>query len=115
MTNQRTVDVLVVLTVLSFGCDRSSNDSSVPQTAPESAVAASEQPLVIRATESPTDADSREPELNPTADGRIVLSWVEKMGERATDRTKSGYRDYDGGVLARLDFINGRSCSGFLG
>jgi hypothetical protein len=39
-------------------------------------------PLIISPTESPTYGDSREPELNPADDGRIILSWVEKMGEK---------------------------------
>jgi hypothetical protein len=40
---------------------------------------ASDQPLVIRATQSPATGDSREPELSSTGDGRIILSWVEKL------------------------------------
>jgi len=39
----------------------------------------SDQPLVIRATESPATGDTREPELTATPDGRIILSWVEKL------------------------------------
>src|SRR5215204_776234 len=58
---------VIVLGLLSFGCN-----------APKSSVPA-EQPLVIRATESPANGDSREPELSSTADGRIILSWVEKL------------------------------------
>jgi hypothetical protein len=42
----------------------------------------SDQPLVIRAADSPTVGDSREPELVTTPDGRIILSWVEKTGEK---------------------------------
>lgn len=41
-----------------------------------------DQPLIIRASEAPTDGDSREPELNPTHDGRIILSWVEKVSDK---------------------------------
>ncbi len=80
MVIHRTVYALIVLALLSFGCNRASKDSSVPQT--ESGNAASEPALIIQATESPADGDSREPELNATADGRIVLSWVEKVGEK---------------------------------
>jgi hypothetical protein len=39
-------------------------------------------PLVIRAAQSPTDGDSREPELTSTPDGRVILSWVEKIGDK---------------------------------
>ncbi|HEV2884491.1 MAG TPA: sialidase family protein [Pyrinomonadaceae bacterium] len=42
----------------------------------------SQSALVIRPTDSPTDGDSREPELNVTQDGRIILSWVEKVGPK---------------------------------
>ena len=38
-----------------------------------------EAPLVIRSTEAPSTGDSREPDLTATPDGRIVLSWVEKL------------------------------------
>lgn len=39
-------------------------------------------PLVIRTTESPATGDAREPELSSTSDGRIVLSWVEKLNDK---------------------------------
>ena len=98
MANHRTVYAFVLLVILSFGCNRSGNHSSVSQTASQSAVAASAQPLIIRATESPTDGDSREPELNATVDGRIVLSWVEKLGEkryalRMATRDQTGWNE----------------------
>ena len=54
----------------SFGCSRVSNHSSSTQ---------ADQPLVIHAAESPAKGDSREPELSATADGRVILSWVEKL------------------------------------
>jgi hypothetical protein len=38
--------------------------------------------LVIRYLESPTNGDSREPELNATPDGKLVLSWVEKLDDK---------------------------------
>jgi hypothetical protein len=41
-----------------------------------------EQSLIIKRTDSPAGVDSREPDLNATADGRIVMSWVEKTGEK---------------------------------
>jgi hypothetical protein len=36
--------------------------------------------LIIRPTQSPAGVDSREPEMNATPDGRIVMSWVERLG-----------------------------------
>ena len=52
--------------------------------------------LVIEPAESPIDADSREPDLYATQDGRIILSWVEKMVEkryalRAAVRDEAGW------------------------
>ena len=52
--------------------------------------------MVIRATESPAAGDSREPELNATSDGRIILSWVENVGDkryalRTATRDQSGW------------------------
>ena len=68
-----------MLGFLVCGCNRSTPDSS--QNTSKS-VPASDQALPIRASESPTDGDSREPELNATHDGRIILSWVEKIGAK---------------------------------
>ena len=36
---------------------------------------------MIRPIESPVLGDSREPEMNSTSDGRIILSWVERISE----------------------------------
>src|SRR5687768_6446183 len=47
---------------------------------PASQTQAVEPPLAIRASESPAGTDSREPDLSATPDGRIILSWVEKIG-----------------------------------
>lgn len=41
-----------------------------------------EPPLVIKTTQSPTDGDSREPELTPTQNDGVILSWVERIGEK---------------------------------
>lgn len=41
-----------------------------------------EPPIIVRTTQSPTDGDSREPELTVTQDGRVILSWVEKINEK---------------------------------
>ena len=40
------------------------------------------KPLVIRPSDSPATGDAREPELSTTADGRIILSWVEKLNDK---------------------------------
>ena len=69
------VGSLLSVAIFTFACDRSTpspNDPLNPVAAPES-------PLVIRASNSPTGGDSREPELTTTQDGRIILSWVEKI------------------------------------
>lgn len=86
--------LIVLLGLLVFGCNRSSTDSA-SQNASSSGIAA-DQALIIRAGESPTNGDSREPELNATHDGRIILSWVEKIGDkryalRAAARDEMGW------------------------
>ena len=58
--------LLANLAVLSLGCNRR-------------VVEPASAPLVIRATDSPATGDTREPELSSTSDGRIILSWVEKL------------------------------------
>jgi hypothetical protein len=72
---------LTVLALTAFGCNRSVRDSSSsPKTlgSPGEAFHA----LTIRASDSPAGLDSREPELTATGDGRILLSWVEKVGAK---------------------------------
>jgi len=56
----------------------------------------SDQPLVIRPADSPATGDSREPEMTTTPDGRIILSWVEKLDAkrhalRAAIRDNAGW------------------------
>ena len=62
---------LALITFVVFGCNR-----NTPQ-----AASSSEPALAIQPANGPTVGDSREPELNPADDGRIILSWVEKLGE----------------------------------
>ncbi len=38
--------------------------------------------MIVRAIASPTEGDSREPELTTTPDGRILLSWVERISDK---------------------------------
>jgi hypothetical protein len=71
---------LAVAVVFAFGCNRALDSSSTAQ-APRSS-AAGDPPLTIRAGESPAGIDSREPELSATTDGRIILSWVEKITDK---------------------------------
>src|SRR5574338_656148 len=76
MMSYRTFHVcsFMILAVMNLSCNRTAK--------PESVVAAPEQALVIRTVESPARGDSREPELNTTPDGRVILSWVEKLTEK---------------------------------
>jgi hypothetical protein len=76
MMNSRTVHVcsLLMFVIINLSCNRAPRSESTP--------AAPEQALVIRTTQSPTDGDSREPDLYATHDGRIMLSWVEKVTEK---------------------------------
>lgn len=55
--------------VFAFGCNRAETPVTLVP----------EQPLVIRSTESPATGDSREPNVTTSPDGRIILSWVEKL------------------------------------
>ena len=57
--------LLLVIVVVSAGCTVKKNTA---------------QNLTITPTQSPAGIDSREPEMNSTPDGRIVMSWVEKLG-----------------------------------
>src|SRR5688572_14606362 len=52
------------------------------EAAPQTAAISAERALVIRSSQSPTNGDSREPELTTTQDGRVLLSWIEKVGEK---------------------------------
>ena len=77
MTRTRICIILLVV-IVNFGCVRRGDEVAVSRVEPR----ASEQALVIRPAESPTTGDSREPELTATPDGRVVLSWVEKIGAK---------------------------------
>lgn len=83
--------LILLLVMLAFGCNRPK--SSVTQTA-------SEEPFVIRSSESPVTGDSREPELNTIGDGRIVLSWVEKLDAKRY-ALRTALRDQAGWTEAR--------------
>ena len=74
---------LMLVVVLLSGCTRKPSDPGTSQNPLSSASSADQTLLNIRSTKSPTDGDGREPELNATHDGRIILSWVEKIGEKS--------------------------------
>lgn len=61
----RKITCLLAIAFICVGCGRTDN-----------------KPLAIKATQSPTDADSREPELTPTQNGSVMLSWVERLSEK---------------------------------
>lgn len=71
----------VLLALLTFACNRANTDPAAI-TNNSNSTPPDEPALVIRATESPAGGDSREPELNATSDGRIILSWVENVGDK---------------------------------
>lgn len=65
---------LALIALICFGCNRSISQS----------VSTAEPALAIKPINSPTaDNDSREPNLHRADDGRIILSWVEKAGEKS--------------------------------
>lgn len=74
----RTRICLILILIVNFGCVRRTDDAAVSLAQP----ATSEPALVIQPAESPATGDSREPELTATPDGRVVLSWVEKIGAK---------------------------------
>ena len=66
--------------LLVFGCNRSGTDSSSEKA--DSPSSTTQSALTILPATSPAGVDSREPEMTSTADGRIILSWVEKIGDK---------------------------------
>lgn len=80
MTNHRILYLcsFLLVVIISVSCNRTRSDA----TTTSQSAAPSDQPLVIRSTQSPTNGDSREPEFNPTQDGRAILSWVEKIADK---------------------------------
>lgn len=79
----RTFQVLliVLLGVATVACNRRGDSGSTIYTIPDSSYVTGKA-LVIQPGESPAGVDSREPELTATADGRIILSWVQKVGDK---------------------------------
>ncbi len=81
-----------------FGCGPGAHSISSSKNGPNAA--SGETPLIIRPSDSPTAGDSREPELTATQDGRIILSWVEKTGDKRY-ALRSSTRDGKGWSEAR--------------
>jgi hypothetical protein len=90
---------LLLVAIFVFGCSRSGPNSSSSQNG-TNASPSSESSLIIRASDSPADEDSREPELNATADGRIILSWVQRIGAKRY-ALRTSMRDINGWSEAR--------------
>lgn len=98
MINHRTLCLcsFLLLLIVNVSCNRTRNDAL---TASQSA-APSELALIIRPTQSPTNGDSRDPEFNPTHDGRAILSWVEKITDKRY-ALRAGVLDRNGWSEAR--------------
>lgn len=71
---------ILLLSILLCSCNQSANDSRLSQQRGDPKAAG--PPLQIVPAESPAGIDSREPELTATPDGRIILSWVEKVEDK---------------------------------
>jgi hypothetical protein len=80
--------LVTVLIAFNSGCKRVTSEPAKPSNISEAA-------LVIHATESPVTGDSREPELSVTPDGRIILSWVERLSEKSY-ALRTAVRDQSG-------------------
>jgi hypothetical protein len=72
--------LLLMAAILILGCSRSPRSTSSSEN--DLSAASSKSPLVIRPIDSPVEGDNREPELNATPDGRIILSWVARLGAK---------------------------------
>ena len=70
---------LLMFAILAIGCSRSVTDSS---SSTPTSTSTAELPLTIVATNSPAGVDSREPDISVTPDSRVLLSWVEKIGDK---------------------------------
>ena len=81
MTVKRNLRILLFLSAaFASGCDRGGDGPSRAQATPTPAHAG--LTLEVRESASPAGPDSREPELTSSADGRLILSWIEKLGEK---------------------------------
>ena len=74
---RKRASMLLAVAFLSAGCSRNAVNPPASQATPSPQAAP-----VVREIDSPAGADSREPELFTSTDGRVILSWVEKLGEK---------------------------------
>ena len=95
ITLRRYTLALPFAVLLFAGCITNTANAPAPQTTP-----APQAALSVREADSPAGADSREPELFATADGRVILSWVEKKGEKS-HALRFAVRDASGWSEAR--------------
>ena len=72
------VCLLLFAVTMNNACSRSDHPPAASQSRTSPAVA--ERSLVVQEIDSPAGAESREPELFTTTDGRVLFSWVEKTG-----------------------------------
>jgi hypothetical protein len=99
---------LVLLGLLMFGCTSTPDSSSLNGSR---STQGEDQALIIQSSNSPTEGDSREPELTATGDGRIILSWVEKIAEkryalRAAVRNTNGWSEVYTAAQGENWFVN---------
>jgi len=79
--------ILLTAAMLAQGCAPGGGEGTKPSAGGASPTAssspeASSPALVVREVESPAGLESREPELSAASGGRVILSWVEKVGEK---------------------------------
>lgn len=89
---RRSLKLMTLLTaaLLAHGCARQADEGAKPaasaspsqSTAAPSSASTAGAALAVREVESPAGAESREPELSAAPGGRVILSWVEKVGEK---------------------------------
>lgn len=88
----RALPLILILSLL-CGCGRVVNDLQPSREIIGSIPAG--PPLTILTTESPAGRDSREPNLTTTHDGKIILSWVERVRDKRY-ALRFAMRDADG-------------------
>jgi hypothetical protein len=101
----------LILATLIFisACQRVTTRSTQSQKTPEASSTGAA--LAVREIESPSGADSREPELFSNGDGRLLLSWVERAGDKRyalkfAARDAAGWSESRGVAAGENWFIN---------
>lgn len=75
------ISLSLMVGLVAAGCNRSANLSSPSKTS-VNPTPAGVPALTVAEVASPAGPDSREPEMYSTPDGRIILSWVEKIKDK---------------------------------